>query len=327
MTTTIRTCRVCETADHHPQHLFREMMFGSREEYEYFECSHCATLQIVDIPPDLGRHYPLNYLGNPIAESDGPVETIGNFRNFMRIQRSAYMMGRPNPLGWLIAKFGPSYFPYPWNWFRNSHITPHSMILDVGCGPGSLLSALRTQGFTRPIGQDIFQHWTMPEVTVIRQPLEELHGQYDLIMLHHSFEHMPDPIAVMGQLKKLCARNGTILLRVPVADCLAWKEYGADWFQIDAPRHLVIPSVKGLKLLAKRVGLALQRIEFDSTEAQFACSEQYRLGIPLKDPQSCFQRKDARLFTDDQKKAFVDRARKVNQSGEGDQACFYLAHA
>jgi SAM-dependent methyltransferase len=303
------------------------MMFGSKEEFEYAECLNCGALQVVDIPSALGRHYPAHYLGDPGQEATKPIEAIGCVRWFLRAQRSAYLLGCPNALGWLINKVGPDYFKYPWSWFRNARITPRSTILDIGCGPGYLIDALRVQGFTRAIGQDLFQSWTLPGVTVLREPLERLRGRYDLVMLHHSFEHMPDPISVMRRLKELCAIEGTILLRVPVAGCLAWKEYRENWFQIDAPRHLVIPSVQSLRLLAEKTGLRLWRIEFDSTEDQFACSEQYRLGIPLRDPRTTYQRKDSMLFTHEQKKAFADRAKVANESGEGDQACFYFSHA
>jgi len=301
------------------------MMFGTQEKFPYFECSNCGTLQIVDIPHDLARHYPPNYLGEPVSAVKVPVEAeTGRLRIFLRRQRVAYMLGRRNLVGWLISKVGSDYFPYSWGWFRNARVTTSTKILDVGCGRGDLLNALHVQGFTSAVGQDVFPQNILPGVKVIRRPLEELEGEYGLIMLHHSFEHMPDPIAAITNLKRLCAPNGTILLRIPVAGCLAWKEYGANWFQIDAPRHLVIPSEKGLRLLAQRVQLKLARIEYDSNETQFGCSEQYIIGIPLKDPRSYFIRRDTAIFTEGQKQTFQERARRANEQGEGDQACFYF---
>ena len=49
---------------------------------------------------------------------------------------------------------------------------------------------------------------------VERKPLEELDGSFDVIMLHHSFEHMPDPVSTLRALKRLCAPGG----HDPVAD-------------------------------------------------------------------------------------------------------------
>ena len=53
-----RACRICASNGPHPHFVVREMMFGTRESFDYFECSNCKTLQIVDIPADLARHYP-----------------------------------------------------------------------------------------------------------------------------------------------------------------------------------------------------------------------------------------------------------------------------
>jgi SAM-dependent methyltransferase len=325
------TCRLCEAADEHTQHVFQEMLFGTRERFTYFECSNCGTLQILDIPLDLARHYPTAYLGENVGKSPPMDErkvtgAAERARLFLRRQRAAYLLGRRNVVGWFTSKLGPDYFPYSWEWFRNAHVTPSTKILDVGCGRGHLLNSLRTQGFDRVVGQDLFQENFLPGLTVFRKPLEEMKGEYGLIMLHHSFEHMPDPIKTLTHLKKLCAPGGTILLRVPIAGCLAWREYGANWFQIDAPRHLVIPSKKGLRMLAQKAQLRIARIDYDSDETQFGCSEQYMRGIPLKDPRSYFTRRDTTIFTESQKENFRARAREANLQGDGDQACFYLTH-
>jgi hypothetical protein len=55
------------------------------------------------------------------------------------------------------------------------------------------------------------------------------------------------------------------------------------WYQIDAPRHLVIPSQRGLRLVAQQLGLEMARVEYDSNETQFGCSEQYAQDVPLRD--------------------------------------------
>jgi hypothetical protein len=41
----------------------REMYFGTREPFDYYNCSACAALQIVNVPEgeQLTRHYPQNY--------------------------------------------------------------------------------------------------------------------------------------------------------------------------------------------------------------------------------------------------------------------------
>jgi SAM-dependent methyltransferase len=323
-----RVCRICASTGSHRRFVVREMMFGTREPFEYFECSNCQTLQIVDVPADLARHYPRNYLGSGLI-GDGPGVELASRRltTFLKHQRFAYVLHGRNLIGRLLSKWRAPHFPYSLDWLRHMRARFESRILDVGCGPGHLLQALQRQGFAGVLGQDKFQQEFVPGVPVERKPLEELDGSFDVIMLHHSFEHMPDPVPTLRALKRLCDPGGTILLRIPVAGCEAWKEYGVNWYQIDAPRHLVIPSERGLRLVAQQLGLDIARVEYDSNETQFGCSEQYAQGVPLRDARSFYFDRDTDLFTDEQKAVFRSRAAQANAAGKGDQACFYLTHA
>ena len=246
---------------------------------------------------------------------------------FLERQRFAHVLNGRSVIGLLLSKWRAPYFPYSLDWLRYVHAGFESRILDVGCGPGYLLEALQRQGFASVLGQDKFQQKFRPGVRVERKPLEELAGSFDVIMLHHSFEHMPDPVPTLRALKRLCAPGGTILLRIPVADCRAWTEYGVNWYQIDAPRHLVIPSQRGLRLVAQQLGFDITRVEYDSNETQFGCSEQYAQDVPLRDARSFYFNRDTDLFTDEQKTVFRSRAAEANATGEGDQASFYLTHA
>jgi SAM-dependent methyltransferase len=282
------------------------------------------------VPEDLSKYYPGDYLGTPPAPKANAVQSRipKGIRVFLRQQRVRHILYGKNLLGWLVSRLGRDYFDYDWSWFRIAGVDPTSRILDAGCGPGWLLRSLQNQGFTNLTGQDLFQKWRVEGLTILQCPLGEVAGVFDFIMLHHSFEHMPDPLAALGDIKRLCAPRGVILIRLPVAGCLAWKEYGVDWYQIDPPRHLVIPSRRGMEILAERVGLQLFRVDFDSDEKQFCCSEQYRQGISLKDPRSYFASSaEPGPFSPSQISSFKAKAREANINGEGDQACFYFRKA
>ena len=64
-------CRICENVAGNKLHPAREMMFGTREAFNYVECAHCGTVQIAAIP-DLTRHYPKEYysLSDQMPEVD-----------------------------------------------------------------------------------------------------------------------------------------------------------------------------------------------------------------------------------------------------------------
>ncbi len=318
-------CRACGGGERFHQHTVREMQFGSKETFRYVECINCGSLQIETVPSDLERHYPSDYLGSEhsseAASATSPREAV---RNFVRRRRTAYLLRGWNPIGWAANKI------------RKDDLAPHLValrsvipanterILDVGCGPGYLLHRLRENGYEDVTGQDPYQRWTVPGVRIYAGDLEELPGQFDLIMLHHSLEHTPDPLRYLIELRKLSAPGGAILVRIPLAASEAWMQYNVDWYQIDAPRHLVIPSREGMIILAKRARLELIRVKYDSDETQFLCSEQYRRGVPLRDARSYYRNSYQTLFTRSEVAHAKVRSRWVNRRERGDQACFYL---
>lgn len=54
-------CKICGNSENNKEFNIREMMFGFRDEFAYFECSKCDCLQITEIPKNIGKHYPTNY--------------------------------------------------------------------------------------------------------------------------------------------------------------------------------------------------------------------------------------------------------------------------
>jgi hypothetical protein len=102
-----------------------------------------------------------------------------------------------------------------------------------------------------------------------------------------------------------------------VANSHAWRKYRTHWFALDAPRHLFLHTTHSIHLLAKRAGLKIDGIVYDSSFVQFASSEKYLRDIPYSDDFSMFTRKQ---MTD-----FSREAARLNSIGDGDCACFYLS--
>ena len=92
-------CRVCGAEGRFPHHVVPEMMFGTRELFDYFECEACGCLQIASIPSDLSRHYPASYYSNAV---EPPV------RIWLTGQRVRHGLGEPSLLGaWMSRRYGP----------------------------------------------------------------------------------------------------------------------------------------------------------------------------------------------------------------------------
>jgi SAM-dependent methyltransferase len=211
-------------------------------------------------------------------------------------------------------------------WLQHAGVDRSADICDIGCGNGDLLVDLKLQGFRHLTGADAFieSGGVRNGIMIHKGGPAEVPGDYDLVMLNHSFEHMPHPGRQLDELKRLIRPGGTLMLRLPVAGCRAWDMYGADWVSLDPPRHLFVPSERGLVMLAERHGYDVTEIVYDSTGMQFWRSEQYRADIPLFDPQSYQVNRDASGFSKQKIAAWEREAAELNARHLGDTAAYFL---
>ena len=66
-------CKICWNENNNKLLEVREMMFGFKDKFNYFQCSQCNCLQILEIPSDMYKYYPETYYSfskiNPITET------------------------------------------------------------------------------------------------------------------------------------------------------------------------------------------------------------------------------------------------------------------
>ena len=295
------------------------MMLGTRETFDYAECDRCQTLQLVRIPEGLGAYYPGGYYS-----FDSPrLRSRNAIVRFLRRERDrAAALG-----GSLLGRILLHLHPEPdLTSLRLAGLRGGESVLDVGSGGGHHLLALRELGFGRLEGIDPFldQDRDLPGgIKLRRRSLEDWDGgPYELIMFQHSLEHVADPGGALRRARALLAPGGRCFVRIPTVSSRAWKEYGVDWVQIDAPRHIVLFSRVGFRMLAESTGWKVAASRDDSTAFQFWGSEQNRRDIPLLDTRS--QARSPGAFDAAQMREFARRARELNRREEGDQVAVLL---
>lgn len=314
-------CKVCNKGGRNKRHRAREMMFGYRDKFDYVECTRCGCVRIEAVPRDLERYYPREY-GS--FETNVPIRE-GAVRAFLRHQRAKHCLGQTTIAGSIVTKMAG--IPPMYEWFRRCGLDLESRVLDLGCGVGSLLLMMRREGFLNLTGVDPFIendiHYDNG-VKIIKSDVFQVEGRFDLIMLNHSFEHVPDPQAVLERVHHLLGNDRYALLRIPLADSYAWRKYGVDWVYFDAPRHLFLHTRASIQTLARRVGFRIRDVTCDSEAVQFWASEQYKRDIPFHDPRSYATDKRSSIFTRDEIECFKAMADELNRNNAGDTACFYL---
>jgi len=306
-------CRICNNVQGHSIMIVREMMFGFRDEFLYFKCSMCGCLQIAEIPRDLPKYYPPDYYSYQKNATRGIFHKLAIY-----FLVNAYMRGLT------ILRHGPYL-----RRFRDfseflilkilKDFNKKASILDVGCGSGNLLQKMRIWGYSNLTGIDPFieKDILYPSgVKILKQTVGEHKGKYDFIMLHHSFEHMPEPHAVFKSIRENLNDNGLLLIRIPVSDSYAFRKYQNNWVQIDAPRHFFLHTTRSISYLAKNNGFQIGDIVYDSTELQILASENYCKDVSLID-----QKKNAASYIKKCKKI----TKHLNEIKDGDQCCFILS--
>ena len=115
-----------------------------------------------------------------------------------------------------------------------------------------------------------------------------------------------------------------MLLRIPVSDSYAFKNYRENWCSLDAPRHLFLHTKKSIELLAEQSGFEIKKINYDSRSWQLWGSEQYSKDISLMDERSFYINPKKSIFAENEIDEFEKQVLELNKNGEGDQAEFYL---
>lgn len=299
------------------------MMFGTKETFEYLECSKCGCLQLMDIPADMAKHYPDDYY----SFSSLQVSKSDNFSltGYLLKKRDCFNLTGKSVLGRFLSRIFPSTTVYAL--IGHLGMSKEIRILDVGCGNGELLYELNHFGYKNSLGIDPY----VPDeisyengLRIIKKTIDEIEGQFDFIMFNHSFEHMDNPLSVLKSVQGLLTKTGICMIRIPTVSSYAWKHYKENWVQIDAPRHFYLHSVKSLRDLCSKASLDLDEIIYDSNSYQFWGSEQHLRGIALTSEKSAYINPSASIFTKKDISQYQKMAVELNRKREGDMAAFFV---
>jgi 2-polyprenyl-3-methyl-5-hydroxy-6-metoxy-1,4-benzoquinol methylase len=148
----------------------------------------------------------------------------------------------------------------------NGLVHPKGTLLDIGCGTGNFLSAVKENGWqtygTEPdsgarevaskrVGATVFE-------SIFQADLGS--RQYDIITMWHVLEHVHKLNETIDWLQNHLKPNGRIIIAVPNPQSYDATKYGRFWAAYDVPRHLYHFTRTTMKNLLQRHGLAVQRI-------------------------------------------------------------------
>jgi 2-polyprenyl-3-methyl-5-hydroxy-6-metoxy-1,4-benzoquinol methylase len=319
-------CRICGSKEHKREYVAKEIMFSTYQEFVYDECLSCSSLQIRDVPDQktLSSHYPKQYYSFADTNSGSGRNALKErFKRWAVAERDKAAFGQSSLVGQIFNLLKPHQLMAI---VGSTGIRPGQRLLDVGCGAGFLLSRLADIGFKNALGVDPFidsDIITKSGIAIRKLSLQDVPGLFDLIMFHHSMEHMVFPRDELQTAHRKLRPNGRCLIGVPTPSSQAWETYGVDWVQLDAPRHLTLISRAGMAMLAKHCGFSIVRIIDVSQGWSFMESELIRRGISITDKGSRYQTRSWH-FSRDQIAAYENMAMAANAANRGDSVAFIL---
>ena len=171
------TCAICSNASENQNFEAKEMMFGFRDTFEYFQCSKCGCLQIKTTPVNIDKYYPSKYY----SYSEKKSKTISNkIKDYLLPASMKFRLGiSKSIIGWLSDfryKNTFEWLNYDLGNYRNK------LILDIGCGSGLLISYLLKCGFNKLTGIDPYleKNQIKNNLSLLKKDIFELVDKYDL---------------------------------------------------------------------------------------------------------------------------------------------------
>jgi len=276
-------CIICDNDKENTTYVVKELQLGLSDSFKYMECGSCGCLFLIDVPSDMSKYYPTDYYSFiPMTEKSIPF--LKRFiQNRVRKQIISYYENQGGGIR-LISRIFPAILP-PIEYADN---VKNKKILDIGCGHGKLLVTMAKAGFARLFGADpyvdseiVYKLQDGNEIRIFKCDLFGIDEKYDIVMLNHSFEHMFDHEKVLMHIHTILEGAGECVITIPTTSSYAWLNYRENWFNLDAPRHLIIHSIDSLKFIAKKCGFKVKWVTYVSEEGPVR-SKLYKKGWDFK---------------------------------------------
>lgn len=230
-------------------------------------CRKCTLRFTQDVPPahEIGPFYAATHYVSHSDTKEGLVNKVYQLVKRRTIKGKVNMINK-----WCAGRKGT--------------------LLDIGCGTGSFLAAMKADGWkveglepdpgartlaAEKTGQEVFA----PEKIDILPA-----ATYDVITLWHVLEHVHDLQGYGASFQRLLKPGGKLLIAVPNYTSADAEHYGGFWAAWDVPRHLYHFSPLSVDMLMKSHGFSASGIRpmwYDSFYVSML-SEQYRKGNIVK---------------------------------------------
>ncbi len=144
-------------------------------------------------------------------------------------------------------------------------LTP-GRILDVGCGPGFLLSAIGSEWQRHGVEVSRLAAERATEWGAIH--LGTLRGAgfpaafFDVVVIYHVIEHMEDPVGEIVEIGRVLKPGGTLLLGTPDFDSGCARRFKENYRLLHDPTHISLFTNESMHRFLRDHGFVIDRVEY-----------------------------------------------------------------
>lgn len=265
-------CDLCDNKESHTvlttrdrwwmEHGGTEQAMPCDSQWTIVTCNECGLTYTNPRPTQqaIGTYYPQDYYA--FAENDGGRIGLKSWvKKTLRQTRLLWSFCQHTPLSGGV----------------NDAITPEigwipvGTFLDVGCGSGAALDAMRNFGWNT-IGVEL----SRPAADLAKRKGHEIWNgdlaslecppaSVDVVNMSHVLEHLHSPTQALRRIAELLRPSGTLIVEVPNFSSIWVRVFGEKAWGLDLPRHLFHFSSESLSRLLQECGFEIMFLKLQST--------------------------------------------------------------
>jgi len=193
-----------------------------KRQFDLVACRHCSVVRTEPLlnGDELAAYYHAAYYGGGERKFSRLAEWIIKFASRLRAR---------NLIGY-------------WLQMTQASSSASPVVLDIGCGRGTLLRELGRLGCScHGVERGDFpldEH--LENVQFYKQDLATIDfadNSFDIVVIWHVLEHLNDPAQTIRIIHRILRPGGLLVLAVPNFGSIQARVFGRHWFHLDLPRH------------------------------------------------------------------------------------------
>ena len=275
-------CPVCGTTDRRLMYegLTDRVFFCAPGEWSLYRYENCASGYLDPRPTKETIHLAYQkYYTHDSTDENTPLSELGWIRSLRRTIANGYRNAQygtdyqpASHIGSWLAYLVPAYRRVLDREMRHLPKPPSDgRLLDVGCGSGAFLKQAEEAGWkvegvdpdpdAVKLAQDSGLDVRQGGIEMLKNEKEK----FDVVTLSHVIEHTHNPREMIVSCYRLLKRGGLLWVETPNLDSMGHHKYGRSWRGIEAPRHLVIFTLKSITEMMKNIGFKKSKTKISLT--------------------------------------------------------------